>query len=103
MTFDKGQERNVTVTYWVALDKQPPGSLGRLMALPQDGADKISVCTSGYVLRAGAAWQGNIGEATIRLHYGQQVKKSSMVSMTPKDGWTYDEKSDIDTLVGENF
>ena len=103
MTFDKGQERKVTVTYWVAVDKQPPGPLGRLMKLPQDVSDKIALCTSGYVLRTGAAWQGNIGKATIRLHYGQQVKKSMMVSMTPKDGWTYDQKSDIDTLVGENF
>ena len=103
MTFEKNQERTVKVSYWVAMAKQPPGQMGRLMMLPQDVGDKVAVCNSGYVLRTGAAWQGNIGKATIRLHYGQQVKKSLMVSMTPKDGWTYDEKSDIDTLVGESF
>ncbi len=103
MTFDKGQERTVKVSYWVVVDKQPPGPLGRLMQLPKDVSDKIAVCTSGYVLRTGAAWRGNIGKATIRLHYGQQVKKSLIVDMSPKDGWTYDPKSDTDTLVGEDF
>ena len=40
MTFDKGQERTVKVSYWVAIAKQPPGQLGRLMALPQEVGDK---------------------------------------------------------------
>src|SRR5262249_36319114 len=55
------------------------------------------------VLRTGAGWDGAIGKATIRLHYGDQVKKPNTNVQQPDKGWKYDKKTDVDELVLADF
>ncbi|GEM_PF-4815879 len=101
MTFEKNQERTVNVSYWVKTEASRTGLWQE--RLPDDLKAKVSTFESGYVLRTGAAWAGNIGKATINIHYSKDLKKSQMISTNPKNGWKYDAASDTDTLVAKDF
>ena len=102
MKFPAGQERTITVSYTVAntpdqsiivpVDSLPPALRGRVYSW-----------SSGYVLHTAAAWAGAVGQAAIRVHYGQDVARRNLVKISPAKGWKYDEQSDVDTLLLENF
>ncbi|HJZ55763.1 MAG TPA: hypothetical protein VKE74_12415, partial [Gemmataceae bacterium] len=79
----------------------PLGGL-HIQNLPTDLKPRLRPYSSGYVLRTGAGWHGNIGKATIRIHYGE-VKKRGMLRMQPEQGWKYDTKRDQDVLVLTDF
>jgi hypothetical protein len=100
MKFAKGQEHKVRVTYWC---KTEPVFDYFETLMEKDLRSKLSRYWSGYVLRTGAAWEGNIGKATIRLHYGDQVKKALMTELEPAGNWKYDEQRNTATLVLEDF
>lgn len=101
MEFAAGQERTVKVSYRVEMEHIFPHS--EYADLPDDLQRTIWPYRSGYVLRTGAGWKGNIGKAVIRIHYGDEVKKANVSRLLPDLGWAYDEKSRVDTLVLENF
>ncbi len=110
MTFRKGQEYKVEVSYWVKTGR----GFKHLHEekLPDDLKEKIWPYESGYVLRTGAGWAGKIGKATFRMHYSDEVKREYMYindwsedKKTPLSdkGWKYDYKTNIDTLILEDF
>jgi hypothetical protein len=100
MKFAPGEEHKIKVIYWCKVEH----SYDYLMRkVPDDLKSKLLVHSSGYILRTGAGWQGNIGKATIRLHYGDDVKKPNILQINPEKGWTYDDKTNVDTLVLSDF
>jgi hypothetical protein len=118
MKFAPGQERKVTVSYWVKPQSENrtrrqttangrPTTVSELVMfagnLPDDLRDKVGARESGYVLRTGAGWAGTIGKATIRLHYGEGFAKEAVTWMNPAKGWTFDKAGNTDTLVLENL
>lgn len=101
MEFAAKQERQVKVSYWVPTEHIY--SHLEYESLPDDLKATVWPYETGYVLRTGVGWKGNIGKATIRLHYGEEVKKANTRDLRPDLGWTYDGKADVDTLVLKDF
>jgi hypothetical protein len=100
MKFAAGEEHKVRVTYWCKTEMAFDFFETKL---PKDVRSEVCAYSSGYVLRTGAGWDGNIGKATIRLHYGDQVKKENVTIQQPEKGWKYDKKADVDELVLTDF
>jgi hypothetical protein len=113
MKFGPGAEHKVRVTYWcptgrptsVLVSRTPTSVTYKSVprTLPDDLKAKLPPVGSGYVLRTGAGWHGTIGKATIRLHYGDAIKKEHATEVRPPDGWKYDPRTDTDTLILKDF
>jgi len=108
MTFPAGRERKVVVQYWIEPEVRPHGFLKEAAA---DVRDKTALRTSGYVLRTGRYWSGNIGRAVVRLHYSDAFKKPLVrwqrppwpKAKPPAAGWKYDASAAVDTLTLAEF
>ncbi len=101
MSFPRGAEREIVVKYAVETGRVFPQL--HVDKLPPDLKDQIWQRQSGYVLRTGTAWAGNIGRAVIRLHYSEECRKELVTRLLPKKGWTYDTKTNTDTLILTEF
>ncbi len=101
MKLAKGQERKVTVRY--SVETEHVYAKLHIKNLPAELKDKVWQRSSGYVLRTGAGWAGNIGKAVIRIHYGDGCPKDLMVTLLPKAGWQYDPQAKTDTLTLTDF
>ncbi|MFH1226314.1 MAG: hypothetical protein V1701_00245 [Planctomycetota bacterium] len=101
MKFSAGKEHQIKVSYWVKTERISEGLW--IKNLTPELKAKLWPYRSGYVLRTGADWAGNIGKAIIRLHYNDAVKKPLATLLSHKDKWQYDEKTDIDTLTLIDF
>jgi hypothetical protein len=100
MTFPKGKETQIKVSYAVKMSTMLPSYARAKTDLV---GESLLFYNSGYVLRTGAGWAGNIGKAVIRLHYEAALKKQAVSNLNPKDGWQYDAAAHVDTLTLLDF
>ena len=111
MKFAAGEQKIVKVSYSVdyEADYWHSGAIdenkGKFNAteVPKSIRNSIMTMESGYVLRTGAGWKGNIGRAEINLHYSDSLQKDQVIKIGPDKGWKYNAEKDIHTLVLENF
>ena len=71
-------------------------------SLPDEVKRRIGAYESGYVLRTGAGWHGNIGKAVLRLHYSDEVTKARL-NFLGRSSWAYDEQTNTATLTLVDF
>jgi hypothetical protein len=113
MTFAAEAEHTIRVSYWCETDVGRSFLFSRTATgveyrsvpegVPPALRTRLGAYKSGYVLRTGAAWHGNIGKATIRLHYGEDLKRKNLTNLVPQKGWVHDDKTNRSTLVLEDF
>jgi hypothetical protein len=110
MDFPRAVERRVEVTYRTAPAVRPHDDA---KGLTPEVAGRVAWRSNGYLLWTGTPWAGNIGKATVRIHYSDGLPKPLVRSLRPPwhhwraapppSPWTYDEKTRTDTAVFEDF
>ena len=120
MTFEGGAQKKIKVSYYVPPNRDigwtvvtvrngqsnwvtEKGVNAANTSLPDEVKQKVISYDSGYILRTGAGWHGNIGKAVIRLHYGELVRRDQFHFQSGAKGWNYDEKTNTDTLTLNDF